>query len=130
MDVITAFMNEDVYEVVYMDGPEYFKRYQSNGMVGKLERALYGLRKPPTQRFAKTNSFLVDDPDFRSSQYDPCLCTGEKGPSMVLIYLYVGDLPIGCNSIATLRWFKSSFPQRFEMTDCGEALVLLGFQIC
>jgi hypothetical protein len=45
-DVVSAFLNADVHETIYMHQPEGFQQFDSKGrkLVCKLNRALYGIK--------------------------------------------------------------------------------------
>eukprot|EP00171_Calliarthron_tuberculosum_P021771 IDg21771t1 len=47
MDVVTAFLNGDLDEDIYMEVPEGFKDPSKPNLVCKLKKALYGLRQAP-----------------------------------------------------------------------------------
>eukprot|EP00171_Calliarthron_tuberculosum_P002751 IDg2751t1 len=129
MDVKTAFLNGELDQDVYMEQPQGFHDPKYKDHVCKLQRALYGLKQAPRQWFSKINSFLINDLGFKSSAYDPCLYVRNRKSSTVLISLYVDDLLLACNNLDTLKWFKNAFFEKFDMTDCGEADVCLGFEI-
>lgn len=57
VDVITAFINGDLHEDVYMEQPHGYERGDSSEMVCKLLKALYGLNQAPRQWYAKIDSF-------------------------------------------------------------------------
>jgi len=46
MDAITAFLNRDLDEIIYMDLP---KGYEQVGMICQLLKSLYGLKQSPWQ---------------------------------------------------------------------------------
>ena len=48
-DVVSAFLNADVNETIYMHQPDGYQQYDSKGkkMVYKLNRALYGIKQAP-----------------------------------------------------------------------------------
>eukprot|EP00171_Calliarthron_tuberculosum_P003145 IDg3145t1 len=88
MDVKTAFLNGDLDQNVYMEQPQGFENSKLKDHVCKLQKALYGLKHAPRQWFSKIYSFLIQDPKFSSSFYDPCLYTVEK-PVYVLVWKFV-----------------------------------------
>lgn len=75
MDVVTAFLNGDLDEDIYMEVPDGFKDPKRPDLVCKLRKALYGLKQAPRQWYAKIHEFLVNDLGFASSPNDPCMYT-------------------------------------------------------
>ena len=49
MDVVTAFLNGDLDEDIYMEVPAGFKDPRRPELVCKLLKALYGLKQAPRQ---------------------------------------------------------------------------------
>ncbi len=45
MDVKTAFLNEDLEHVIYMEPPPGCADFGSPGIIWKLEKSLYGLKQ-------------------------------------------------------------------------------------
>jgi Reverse transcriptase (RNA-dependent DNA polymerase) len=52
MDVVTAFLNGDLNEEIFMEQPEGFGAEDSS-QVCKLVKSLYGLKQAPRQWHAK-----------------------------------------------------------------------------
>eukprot|EP00171_Calliarthron_tuberculosum_P002468 IDg2468t1 len=129
MDVITAFLNGDLDEDIYMEVPDGFKDPKCRGLVCKLRKALYGLKQAPRQWYAKIHDFLVNDLGFASSPNDPCMYSRHSSSSFMLIALYVDDMLIAAKDSASIAQIKGEFSRRFEMKDLGEASVCLGLEI-
>ena len=87
MDVVTALLNGELDEDIYMEVPAGFKDPNRPHLVSKLQKALYGLKQAPKQWYAKINNFLVHNLNFTSSPYEPCLYTLNDKGSMTLILL-------------------------------------------
>ena len=129
MDVVTAFLNGDLKEDIYMEVPAGLKDPNRPSLVCKLQKALYGLKQAPRQWYAKINSFLVDSLRFTSSPYEPCLYYKHSADSITLIVLYVDDLLIAGNDRSVVDQVKDEFKDRFKMKDLGVASEFLGIQI-
>jgi hypothetical protein len=97
MDVVTAFLNGDLDEHIYMEVPDSFKDPKLPDLVCKLRKALYGLKQAPRQWYAKIHEFLVKDLGFASSPNDPCMYTRHASSRITLISLYVDDMLIAAN---------------------------------
>ncbi len=53
MDVVTAFLNGDLNEDIYMAVPEGFRNPTNSNLVCKLQKSLYGLKQSPRHWYAK-----------------------------------------------------------------------------
>ena len=60
MDVITAFLNGDLEEEIYMDQPEGFVEPGQESKVCKLTKSLYGLKQAPKQWHEKFDSCMIE----------------------------------------------------------------------
>ena len=129
MDVVTAFLNGELDEVIYMEVPAGFRDPNRPNLVCKLLKALYGLKQAPRQWYAKINTFLCDELKFTSCPYEPCLYYKHDERSMMLIALYVDDLLIAGNDLVALQRVKADFARQFKMKDLGEAAEFLGMRI-
>ena len=128
MDVVTAFLNGDLTEDIYMAIPEGLKSETPNNKVCKLLKSLYGLKQAPRQWYAKMHNFLLGI-GFISSQNDPCLYTRHLGTGIIFIALYVDDLLIAGNSLPEIKSIKHKLSTKFEMKDMGIARTMLGIEI-
>ena len=129
MDFITAFLNGDLEETIYMEVPAGFRDPNRPNLVCKLLKALYGLKQAPRQWYAKLHNFLVDVLGFQSCPYEPCLYVKHYGSSLLLIAVYVDDLLIASNDISSMKQVKLEFCKHFKMKDLGEAKEFLGLRI-
>ena len=64
LDAITAFLNGDLEEIIFMEVPEGFREPSKPNLAGKLLKALYGMDLSPCQWYAKIHAFVVDDSGF------------------------------------------------------------------
>ena len=129
MDVVTAFLNGDLDEDVFMSVPEGLNSESSRNKVCKLRKSLYGLKQSPRQWHAKKHHFLVDELKFESSLNEPCLYVRHKDSNVLVIALYVDDLLISGNSKSDIAIIKEELSSRFEMKNLGPANVMLGIEI-
>jgi len=129
MDVVTAFLNGDLEEDIYMQIPEGLRTRDNHNLVCKLNKALYGLKQAPRQWYDKIHDYLVNVLKFKSNEYDPCLYIRKIGSDIIIIALYVDDLLIIGNSQSQIAHLKREFKTRFEMKNLGPATVMLGIHI-
>ena len=128
MDVVTAFLNGDLEEDIYMSVPEGLKTNNNSNKVCKLLKSLYGLKQSPRQWYFKMHEFLLKI-GFSSSPNDPCPYIRHLSSGITLISLYVDDLLIAGTSAAEVQAIKDKLCHRFEMKNIGEAKVTLGIEI-
>ncbi|GJX49841.1 retrovirus-related pol polyprotein from transposon TNT 1-94 [Tanacetum coccineum] len=95
MDVKTAFLNDELREVVYVSQPEGFVDQDNPNHVYRLKKALYGLKQTLRVWYDMLFSFLLSQ-EFYKGAVDPTLftrkadrdiqitCEGSKKHSMVL----------------------------------------------
>ncbi len=129
MDVVTAFLNGDLDENIYMHIPEGLQTADNEGKVCKLNKALYGLKQAPRQWYAKIHDYLTNDLKFASSTNDPCLYIRKSSDEILIIALYVDDLLLIGNSKFMIDKLKGEFKNRFEMKDLGAVAVMLGIEV-
>ena len=129
MDVVTAFLNGDLEEDIYMEIPEGLRTPENEGMVCKLLKSLYGLKQAPRQWYAKIHQYLLDNLNFSSSDNDPCLYVRNSKSGIVIVALYVDDLLILGSCKSEIAVIKGELSARFEMKDMGAAKVMLGIEI-
>eukprot|EP00171_Calliarthron_tuberculosum_P002755 IDg2755t1 len=73
MDIVTAFLNGDLDEDIFMEVPAGFKDPARPNIVCKLQKALYGLKQAPRQWYAKINDFLLNNLKLTCCPQEPCL---------------------------------------------------------
>ncbi|CDF39893.1 unnamed protein product [Chondrus crispus] len=129
MDVVTAFLNGDLDEDIYMEQPEGCIDKSKSDHVCKLLKALYDLKQAHRQWHAKVNDFLIGELGFETSRSDPCLFIKRIGNTIMLIALYVDDLLLAGSDIDAIKWMKGELNKRFEMKDLGKAKVCIGLEI-
>lgn len=129
MDVVTAFLQGDLEEEVFIEVPEGVTRIDRNSTVCKLLRALFGLKQSPRRWNMKIDAFLTKDLQFCAVSLDPCLYARFSNEGVLLLTLYVDDLLVAGSCAKSIVWIKGEFSRRFEMKDIGEAKLCLGLEI-
>ena len=59
MDVKSAFLNDYINEVVYVEQPPSFQDDKKPSHVYKLKKALYGLKQAPRAWYERLRDFLL-----------------------------------------------------------------------
>ena len=122
MDAVTAFLQGDVDEEIYMEQPEGFD--DGTGRVCRLNRSIYGLKQAGRQWHKKLDAGL-QRMGLRQSEMDPCIYYADG----LMIGIYVDDFIIIYKDEKTLDKLKSSLMETFKMKDMGPAKQCIGIRI-
>src|SRR5271170_2157100 len=133
MDVVTAFLNGILDEVVYMyppmDGEECVWKELPDGYVLRLLKALYGLKQAGRTWYDTIHDVFVVQYGFTRLEADHSLYIQRDGEDFIIVLLYVDDLALASNSREKLDKFKRSLMEEFEMKDLGELSWFLGMRV-
>ena len=129
MDVVTAFLNGDLVELIFMEQPPGFEQGSPGSLVCRLKKAIYGLKQAPRQWYAKIDDFFVRTLGMERNPADDCVYVRRQGGHILIIALYVDDLLIACSDMSVLQDTKRDLSSRFKMKDLGESRVILGLDI-
>jgi hypothetical protein len=88
LDFVTAFLNGDLEEEIYMKQPVGLEEKGKEQLVYKLHRSLYGLKQAPRQWNKKLKEFLINI-GFQQSQSDHGLFIKRNGNDIIIITLLV-----------------------------------------
>ncbi|KAG2892001.1 hypothetical protein PC121_g21935 [Phytophthora cactorum] len=115
VDVVTAFLPEGV---------------DLNGDFDCLElmKAIYGL-KQASRVWNETFDEFVCSIGFQVSAFDPCLYIKVVDGHCVLVLVYVDDVLITGSSPELISRTKNGLKTRFEMTDSGKYVFVLGIEL-
>lgn len=155
LDVVTAYLNGELDEKVYMKKPDNLEKYLAAILIeesenpegttfknakkaleslrsGKtekvclLKKALYGLKQAGRQWYTKLDTKLREL-QFESTSADPCLYTrATGGDDTVIVAVYVDDIIIAYKEEATLQKTKQMLINCFDMRDIGPLTFCLG----
>ena len=132
MDVVSAFLNGELEDLIFMKQPEGFVNQDEPNKVCKLKKTLYGLKQS-----ARCWNQLIDEylksSKYNQSEADPCVYyrneqSGGKDSIMIFI-VYVDDTIICSNDKTVLYAEKKRLSEAFEMDDRGEVHHILGMQV-
>lgn len=135
LDFVTAYLNGDIDETIYMKIPdELFKickeselgEYQGD-KVCLLKKALYGLKQSGRQWYKKLDEKL-QQLHLKPLDSDPCVYLSKSGKDITLVAIYVDDLIVATNN--KKKWFqlKTELAKSFEMKDLGRLNFCLGIE--
>ena len=125
MDVITAFLNARLRELIYVEQP---KGYEGKiDLVCLLLRALYGLKQSPREWYFTLRDFLISK-GFKHTESDHSLFVNET--TSLIVSVYVDDIQIyGPKGSRHIIELKQELHKRFAMTDLGPSTYYLGMEI-
>ena len=129
MDVITAFLNGDLKEEIYMQQPPGYIQPGKEELVCKLKKSLYGLKQSPrcwNRKFTQHMKSL----GFHESNADPCVFIRvNKRKKVEIIAVYVDDLILIAETQEEMQQMKQSLSDTFKMKDLGELHYCLGVNV-
>ena len=97
-------------------------------MIMQLKKSLYGLAQSPCNWFNTIDPVLVEI-GFVALKSDPCVYLYDHNGAKIYLTLYVDDLLLADNDSNTISIVKGKLQKHFEMTDLGEASLVLGMEI-
>ena len=127
-DVMTAFLNGELDEEIYMDQPEGFEVKGHEDKVCKLKKSLYGTKQAARQWNVKINQKLKEFGLTRSNSY-PCLYHKISNDQYTLVALYVDDMIIFSNEMRYIDNIIEYLKGNFGIVDLGEPRYCLGIEI-
>lgn len=124
MDAVTAFLQGDLQENIYMNQPEGYN--DNTGRVCKLNKAIYGLKQAGRTWNQKLNKILLKF-GLLKSKCDPCVYFNREWN--LVIAIYVDDFLIFYRDKRQLHAIKLHLNESLHMKDVGEAKECIGIQI-
>lgn len=124
MDAVTAFLQGDLDEEIFMEQPEHYD--DGSGRVCRLNRSIYGLKQAGRQWNHKLDQALRKF-GLNKSKLDPCIYF--SGKLSILIAIYVDDFLIFFKCATTLSQVKQYLNSTFKMKDLGVVSSCIGMRI-
>jgi hypothetical protein len=128
MDVMSAFLNGKISELVYVEQPPGFEDPKRANHMYKLSKALYGLKPPPRAWYKRLRDFLLSK-DFKIGKVDTTLFTKRIGKYLFVCKIYVDHIIFGSTIESFCEEFGKMMSKEFEMSMIGELSFFLGLQI-
>ena len=127
LDIKTAFLNGELEEDVWVaQAPGY--EQGSLKLACHLHKALYGLKQAP-RAWHLTLTKELERLGFKPSQADPSLYVSEQDGVVAYLLVYVDDILVAAEKLATVQEVKGALMQSYEAKDLGEAFYFLGMTI-
>lgn len=124
MDAITAFLQGDLKDEIYLIQPELFD--DKSGRVCKLKKSIYGLKQSGREWNMKLNAKLLLF-GFKRSRSDPCIYYNEDGT--LVLGVYVDDMLIFWKNQSKCDALKAYLKDNFKVKDLGKATDCVGIHI-
>nr|GFA60692.1 zinc finger, CCHC-type [Tanacetum cinerariifolium] len=129
IDVITAFLNGDFDEEIYMKQPEGFVMPGRESKLCKLKKSLYGLKQAPKQWHQKFNDVVLSN-GISLNQANKCVYSKfDASGKGVIICLYVDDMLIFGTDQDQVNKTKEFLSSKFDIKELREAEMILVSQL-
>ena len=90
MDLVTAFVNGQLEEKIYMEQPDGYIESGKENLVCKLNKSLYGFKQSPRCWNTVFRKYM-ETIHFKPSTANPCVYV-RGGEDMTIVAVYVDDL--------------------------------------
>ena len=128
LDVMSAFLNGEIDEVIYVRQPEGFLVKGKEAHVLRLKKALYGLKQAPRAWYFKLHSCLLSL-GFIKSDFEQSLYLKRSDGEMLIVGVYVDDLIVTGSRSDVIETFKTEMAQEFDMSNLGLLSSYLGIEV-
>ncbi len=119
MDVITAFLNGNLEEEIYMAQPEGYINPGNEHLVCRLKKSIYGLKQSSRCCWNRALTEYLEFMGFIQSSADSCVYI-KRAKDVSIIAVYVNDFAILTTTEAEMSSIKMYLATRFKMKDLGE----------
>ncbi|KAE8255524.1 hypothetical protein A4X13_0g3015 [Tilletia indica] len=130
LDVVTAYLNGDLDEEIYMRQPPGFEQKDKDGkeLVCRLRLPLYGLKQSGRQWNSKFHTKLLER-GYVQCKSEPCLYVRRSGGSFSIMLIYVDDVLVVAPTEKEVAVEKLWLKATFDVTDGGMLRHFLGVKI-
>lgn len=111
-----------------MKKPKGFENPDQPNYVGKLNKAIYGLKQEPRAWYTELTNFLIYA-GFRKTNSDHSLFTLHSHNTIIFLLVYEDDIVITGNNLQTINNIKSALSNRFSLKDLGPLHFFLGLEV-
>ncbi|GJT94872.1 retrovirus-related pol polyprotein from transposon TNT 1-94 [Tanacetum coccineum] len=124
----TAFLDDELKEVVYVSQPEGFVDPNRPHHVYHMKKALYGLKQAPRAWYDTLSKFLMAQ-GFSKGVVDPTLFIRKTGKHTLHVQIYVDDIIFASTDPKDCDRFSTEMSSKFQMSMMGQISFFLGLQI-
>lgn len=126
MDVVTAFLQSELKEEIYMKIPEGCK--SDTRKVYRLKKSIYGLKQASRVWNRKLDETLKKI-GLTQSKTEPCIYFKTQNGEKTYVAIYVDDILIFSNNQRSKEYIKERLSKCFKMKDLGPAHYILGMKL-
>jgi hypothetical protein len=127
VDVVTAFLQAELHEVIHVNQPEGFKSIEHPDYMCHLRRSLYSLKQALLAWNLTLNKHLLSQ-GFVPSEADPCLYVKGQGCEIMILAIYVDDC-ILIADVWNIPKLKKVLSNHFEIKDLGPIKSILRIEV-
>jgi len=129
LDVKNAFLNGDLQEEIYMEQPPGFvAQGESSGMVCRLRKSLYGLKKSPRAWFGKFSN-VVQQFGMTRCEADHSVFYQHSSVGYVYLIVYVDGIVLTESNNHDISQLKQHLYHHFQTKDLGKLRYFLGIKV-
>src|SRR5579871_1000930 len=128
MDIKNAYLNGELDVELYIEQPLFFEEKDREKYVCRLKKGLYGLKQAGRIWNEILHNFLISK-GYKALDSEPSIYIKKIEKNIVIITIYIDDLPILANNPVVLEEAKQELKDRFKMNDLGKAHHLLELRI-
>lgn len=128
MDVKSSFLNDHLNEDIFIYQLQGFEKVSEEGMMYRLQKALYGLRQPPEAWYNRLDCHLLSFRLIRSLN-KATLYVKKSGSDLLVVSIYVDDILLKGSREAEVEEFKTKMKSIFEMSDLGKMAYFLEMEV-
>ena len=108
--------------------PEGFIAKNQEHMVCKLKMSIYGLKQASRSWNIRFDQ-AIKSFGFEQNLDEPCVYKRHRDKVVMLLVLYVDDIPLIGNDVGVMSSVKIWLSSQFDMKDLGEANFILGIKL-
>src|SRR5579871_5306467 len=128
MDIKNIYLNRELDIELYIEQPLFFEEKNREKYICRLKKGLYSLKQAGRIWNEILHNFLISK-SYKALDSEPSIYIKRIGKNIVIIAIYIDNLPILANNPVVLEEAKQELKDRFKMKDLGEAHHLLGLRI-
>jgi histone deacetylase 1/2 len=127
LDFVTAFLNANLNEQVYMKQPPGFET--KDNYICRLNKGLYGLKQAPRQWHIKVKEILAQF-GFKSFDSDPSIFINRDwNGDFIMIGIYVDDCIVTGNNLHSIDQFEKQLMKKYKMKHLGNLASILNMKL-